>query len=284
MCEKDEGFSVVMPLHNEAELLKLSLPSIYRLNPTETILLFDHCTDDSYNIAVDIAKRMGFFEKTVFRRVSDEEGAQFSFRPTFLRRLGYSMVTCKKVLKTDADLVLDPKIREYIPQLGKNEIGIITFEYLDYPISYRHMIKRFLEKINAPLPQNERWLGGNILFFVDDWKQAFHARQTDENTKIDLAKLTRGEDTLFHKLLISESHRKSVIVLTKTLHLRPVESPKRHYVRGQISWNVAKRPFILIVVQAIIFNRFNMIKGYLDAKNKVDRNPCGKIKRTKKVD
>ncbi len=274
MCEKDDSFSVVMPLHNEVELLKLSLPSIYRLNPTETILLFDRCTDDSYNVAVDIAKRMGFFEKTVFRQVSGDEGAQFSFRPTFLRLLGYSMATCKKVLKTDADLVLDPKISGYIPKLGEDNIGIITFEYLDYPISYRHMLKRFLEKINAPLPQKERWLGGNILFFVNDWKHAFHVRQTDENTKIDLANVKRGEDTLFHKLLLSQSERKSVIVLTKTLHLRPVESPKRHYVRGQISWNVAKRPFVLIVTQAIVFNRFNMIKGYLDAKNGIDRTPC----------
>jgi len=80
-----------MPIHNESELLKLSLPSIFRLDPTETILLFDNCTDDSYDVAVEIAKRTNFFEKTVFREVSAEEGAQFSFRPTFLRRMGYSM-------------------------------------------------------------------------------------------------------------------------------------------------------------------------------------------------
>ena len=271
MCEKNDDFCVVMPLHNEADLLKLSLPSIYRLNPTETILLFDRCTDDSYNVAVDIAKKMGFFEKTVFRQISDEESKQFSFRPTFLRRLGYSMATCNKVLKTDADLVLDQKIQEYIPQLGKDNVGIITFEYLDYPISYRHMLKRFLEKINAPLPQSEKWLGGNILFFLDDWKQAFQTRQKDGNKKVNLLSVKRAEDTLFHKLLITERHRKSVIVLTRTLHLRPVESGKRHYVRGQTSWNVAKRSFLLIAAQAIIFNRFNMIKGYLDAKKGIDR-------------
>ena len=271
MCEKNDSFSVVMPLHNEAGLLKLSLPSIYRLNPTETILLFDRCTDNSYNIAVDISKKMGFFDKTVFRQVSDEEGAQFSFRPTFLRRLGYSMATCNKVLKTDADLVLDPKIGKYISKLGTNNVGIITFEYLDYPISYRHMMKRFLEKLKVPLPQSERWLGGNILFFLDDWKQAFHLRQKDADKKVELSNVKRGEDTLFHKLLISERKRKSIIVLTRTLHLRPVESSKRHYVRGQISWNVANRSFLLILAQAVIFNRFNMIKGYLDAKKGIDR-------------
>ncbi|MCW4016839.1 MAG: glycosyltransferase family 2 protein [Candidatus Bathyarchaeota archaeon] len=271
MYETITDFSVVMPIHNESELLKLSLPSVYRLDPAETILLFDNCTDESYNVAVNIAKKTKFFEKTIFKEVSGEEGAQFSFRPTFLRRMGYSMAKCNKILKTDADLVLDPKIKKYIPLLGRNNVGIITFEYLDYPISYRHMIKRFLEKIKAPLPQNESWLGGNILFFLEDWKMAFSKRQEDENKKVDLTNIKRGEDTLFHKLLISEQHRKSVIVLTNTLHLRPVESPKRHYVRGQISWNVAKRSFPLILAQAIIFNRFNMIKGYLDAKKGVDR-------------
>jgi glycosyltransferase involved in cell wall biosynthesis len=271
MCDRSTDFSVVMPIHNESELLKLSLPSVFRLDPAETILLFDNCTDDSYNVAVEIAKRKNFLEKTVFRVVGEEEGAQFSFRPTFLRRMGYSMAKCSKVLKTDADLVLDPKIKDYIPRLGKDNVGIITFEYLDYPISYRHMIKRLLEKMRIPLPQSERWLGGNILFFIEDWKKAFQKRQEDENKKVDLAKVKRGEDTLFHKLLLSEQHRKSVIVLTSTLHLRPVESPKRHYLRGHISWKVAKRSFLLILAQAILFNRLNMIKGYLDARKGVDR-------------
>lgn len=271
MCDRSTDFSVVMPIHNESELLKLSLPSVFRLDPAETILLFDNCTDDSYNVAVEIAKRTKFFEKTIFKVVSKEEGAQFSFRPTFLRRIGYSMAKCNKILKTDADLVLDPKIKDYISRLGKDNVGIITFEYLDYPISYRHMIKRLLEKMRIPLPQSERWLGGNILFFLEDWKKAFQKRQEDENKKVDLAKVKRGEDTLFHKLLLSEQHRKSIIVLTNTLHLRPVESPKRHYLRGQISWKVAKRSFILILAQAIIFNRLNMIKGYLDARKGIDR-------------
>ncbi|MBT8172226.1 glycosyltransferase [Candidatus Bathyarchaeota archaeon] len=270
MNNENVDFSVVMPIHNEVELLKLSLPSIYRLNPKETILLFDNCTDDSYNMAVEIAKRYNFFEKTVFKVVSREEVKQFSFKPTILRRMGYSMAKNIKILKTDADLILDPKIKNYIPILGKDDVRIFTFEYLDYPISYRHMIKRFLEKIRLPLPQSERWLGGNILFFREDWKNAYNKRQEDENEKVNLAHVRRGEDTLFHKLLLSKSHR-SEIVLTNTLHLRPVESSKRHYLRGQISWNVAKRSFLIILIQAIIFNRFNMIKGYLDAKRGIDK-------------
>jgi glycosyltransferase involved in cell wall biosynthesis len=268
---KSSSFSVIMPIHNESELLKLSLPSIFRLDPTEVILIFDRCTDDSYDVAVEISKRTGFFEKTVFKLVGVEEGSRFSFRPTFLRRMGYFMAKCNKILKTDADLVLDPKIKDYIPLLGKDDVRIITFEYLDFPISYRHMIKRLLEKIRIPLPQSERWLGGNILFFLEDWKRAFSKRQKDENKKVNLAEVKRGEDTLFHKLLLSERKNRSIIVLTNTLHLRPVESPKRHYLRGQISWNVAQRSFPLILAQAIIFNRLNMIKGYLDARKGIDR-------------
>ena len=271
MCDKLTDFSVVMPIHNESELLKLSLPSVLRLDPAETILLFDNCTDDSYDVAVEITKKMNYYEKTVFRLVSAEEGSEFSFRPTFLRRMGYLMAKCGKVLKTDADLVLDPKIKNYVSLLGKDDVGIINFEHLDFPISYRHMIKRLLEKMKIPLPQSERWLGGNVLFCLDDWKKAFYERQKDENRKIDLSKVARGEDTLFHKLLLSERKRKSIIVLTNTLHLRPVESPTRHYLRGQISWNVAQRSFPLILAQALIFNRLNMIKGYMDAKKGINR-------------
>ena len=134
MCDRITDFSVVMPIHNESEALKLSLPSVFRLEPTETILLFDNCTDDSYAVAVEIAKRTKFLEKTIFRVVSEEEGVQFSFRPTFLRRMGYSMAKCSKILKTDADLILDPKIKDYIPRLGEDNVGVITFEYHHSPI------------------------------------------------------------------------------------------------------------------------------------------------------
>ena len=65
MSEAISDFSVVMPIHNESELLKLSLPAVYRLDPAETILIFDDCTDDSYDVAVDIARRMNFFEKLI---------------------------------------------------------------------------------------------------------------------------------------------------------------------------------------------------------------------------
>lgn len=271
MCNNNTDFSVVMPIHNEAESLKLSLPSIIRLNPKEIILLFDNCTDDSYEVAIQITKKMNYFEKTSFELVTKEEGSDFLFRPTFLRRKGYLKAKCNKILKTDADLILDQKIKNYITLLGKNDIRIINFEYLDFPISYRHMIKRFLEIIKVPLPQSEHWLGGNVLFFLEDWKTAFSERQNDQNRKIDLQKVARGEDTLFHKLLLEKKH-KSIIILTKTLHLRPVESTKRHYLRGQISWNVAKRSFLIILAQAIIFNRLQMIKGYLDAKRGIDRS------------
>ncbi len=271
MNKKNRDFSVVMPIHNESDLLKFSLPSIYRLNPKEIILLFDNCTDNSFNIAKQIAKRFNFIEKTIFKIVTKDEIKNYSFRPTILRRMGYNMATCNKILKTDADLILDPKIKNFISKLGENNIRIFTFEYIDYPISYRHMIKRFLEKIKFPLPQSEKWLGGNILFFREDWLNAFNMRQKDEKKKVNLSQVQRGEDTLFHKLLISKQNR-SEIVLTNTLHLRPIESSERHYLRGQISWNVAKRSFLIVSVQDIIFNRLSMIKGYLEAKRSSDNS------------
>ena len=77
MCDRSTDFSVVMPIHNESELLKLSLPSVFRLDPAETILIFDNCTDDSYNVAVEIAKRTKFFEKTNFKVVVKKKGLSF---------------------------------------------------------------------------------------------------------------------------------------------------------------------------------------------------------------
>ena len=40
-------FSVVMLIHNEEKLLSYSLPSIYRLDPSEVVLIFDNCSDES---------------------------------------------------------------------------------------------------------------------------------------------------------------------------------------------------------------------------------------------
>jgi len=42
--------SVVLPVHNEAEMLKITLPSIQQLHLDEVVIVFDRCTDNSEKI------------------------------------------------------------------------------------------------------------------------------------------------------------------------------------------------------------------------------------------
>ena len=44
------GFTIILPVHNEEQMLKRTLPSMIRLKPDEVVVLLDRCTDKSHEI------------------------------------------------------------------------------------------------------------------------------------------------------------------------------------------------------------------------------------------
>lgn len=235
-------FSIVVPIHNEEKLLPQTLPSITALKPDQIILLFDRCTDNSQKTARNIIARNRMLGITLFIKIDKTYDYKLPF--AFLRVLGCGFSIYDNVLITAADLILDPKIKDYISLM--NKYGLITFEHKDYPVNWRNLIKRLLTRI---LPFN--WLGGTRIF---------NRMLMYDHEDLDDLKKRDWEDT--HLADAIRPHMKSLYVLSDTIHLRPRESPEHHTRLGRI-YREAGRSFTLTLLCALCMWRLNMLKGYI---------------------
>jgi glycosyltransferase involved in cell wall biosynthesis len=238
-----------MPVHNEERFLPYSLPSIYKLEPDEVILLFDRCTDKSLEIAEKLAKRFKYSQRTKFIELNDPS-PEWTFRVAFLRWYGFREAKNDIILNTDADIILDKKIKEYLSQIGKDNVALISFGRKSYPPTPRLLIARFLFNL---LPQA---FTGTFAFS----RKAF-LETVDENI---FKKIISAEDTYLY-LSISKKY-KTVFIQTNTIHLREKESAKKQYARGVAYWEVSHNPLWKAILHSVVYFRPLLLMGYFHAR------------------
>lgn len=243
-----------MPIHNEEFFLPFSLPSMCHLKPTEVILLFDHCSDNSKKVARQIMSRYNLFDKTLFVDVNSWESG-FQFTHSYLRFYGSKLASNNIVLFTAADMILDKKIIHYVKNIGNDNVGFISFIHKNYPVDWRLLIKRLLVTFKLPGLGSERWLGAIMLY---NRKYGFDLEDLGE-----LKNLAMAQDTHLRRA-ISKKH-KTLCFNSNTLHLRPMES-KRHYLRGKLYWIDLHRSFLVTLLSSVMMLRFNLLKGYIHAR------------------
>lgn len=240
-------FSVVVPIHNEAKYLPYSLPAIYSLVPDEVILIFDRCTDESIEISKNIAQKFGNKSETRYIELNDL-ALDWKFRIAFLRRYGYRLANNDIILNTDADIILDKKVKNYIPKIGKNGIGLISFSYHDYPITIQHFIRKLMSA--------KYGFSGQYAFSKEAWLKT----EDEESVK----NIITAEDSYLRK---SISRRyKRLHIQTKSIHLRPGRTKTRNYMRGIVRWKDYKKSLRNTVINSIIYLRPATIVGYLHAR------------------
>jgi glycosyltransferase involved in cell wall biosynthesis len=244
-------FSVVMPVHNEADMLPLSLPSVYKLMPSEVILIFDNCSDDSEEVAKKIIKKYDP-QNQITRRINNiPKKIEHKYRVAYLKRLGMDSAHYDVVLIADADIILDSEIRKLIPQITR--FPFMSFEHVDFPVNWRTRIKSILRFV--PLWTDDKLSG---VYAVDLKVRA----ECEDPEKVKV--IEQGEDTLMQQSIRTKYPTKFFHV--NNIHLRPKEDPARHYRRGLYYWKTAKRGFGKTVLSAVISCRFNLIKGYVHAR------------------
>jgi len=251
--EEKTKFSVVTPIHNEAEYLLYSLPSIYRLDPDEVVLIFDRCTDNSREVSEEIAEKMGFTQRTEFVEMNGPSPG-WAFRKAFLRRYGYKLVRNDLILNVDADMYLDPSIQEHIQSVGRDGVGIVSFGYLDKPYSIRSFIKRIITSLFP-------FKGFSGLFAFS--KRAWMSTESEESAR----RIILSEDSHLCINIMRNYERR--FFNTRTLHMRPNENTRRHFMRGIAYWTtVRERSTLRILLHSILMIRPAVLSGYLYAKSR----------------
>ncbi len=246
-------FSVVTPIHNEAKLLPYSLPSIFRLKPDEVILIFDRCTDKSLEIAKRIAKRFKYGSRTKFIELNKKSHG-WKFRVAFLRRHGFKLAKNNVILNTDADMVLDEKIMNYLHRVDKKAVGVLLFSRKPYPRTFQSFVGILVSKL-APLGFG---FGALYAFSREAWLET----ENQESAR----KVHRAEDT--HLVSSISKKYKTIFIKTNTLHLRDRETAKNHFMKGVTRWQAKRAPLWEVAIHSFVYLRPLVLSGYLVARLK----------------
>jgi glycosyltransferase involved in cell wall biosynthesis len=239
-----------MPVHNEAELLPYSLPSLYRLDPDEVIILLDRCTDNSKLISARIAKHYNKYDSTRFIEVEGPT-PMWRQRVAYLRRLGFNLASNKVILTTDADMILDRNLARYIEKLADPKIALMGFNFYDYPFNLRSFLRRIIS-IFTPFSG----YAGLYAFKKSAWIKT-------ENIS-SLKKIPSSEDTHLRLAIIKKYGSK--ITNTKSLHLRPSEGHDKNYLRGIMYHKLVKFPLWRMILYSLATLRPKGLIGYIHSK------------------
>ena len=236
-----------MPVHNEEKFLPLSLPSIYNLKPSEVILIFDRCTDKSLEVAKKFSFSHHFHGKTKFVEVT-EKSFEWKFRFSYLRCLGIDMASNDINLITGADLILDSNIANHISRI--KFFPFISFSYIDIPVNFTNLIQRLFSHL--PLFKRDKLAG----IYIVNRKVMYECEDREKLKQLDAA-----QDTFLHRSI--QKRYPTDYVITDSIHLRPNNSAKRHYLQGRLYWKNGHRGFLKTALGAIITFRFSLLKGYI---------------------
>lgn len=239
-------FSVVVPIHNEGKFLPFSLPSIFRLQPDEVILIFDRCTDGSRDLSRRIAKHFKYEFKTKFINFN-KSAPKWKFRVAFLRTRGYSLAKNDIILNTDADIILDEKIKEYLKLIG-NHVGLISFGRKEHPFTLQGFIARLVSTFIPTIG-----FTGTYAFSKKAWQEIVKVESMKE--------IISAEDTYLYMQISSKYETR--FCKTNSIHLRPREEPKRHFIKGITYWQIKRDPFWKMLFHSIIYLRPMVLAGYL---------------------
>jgi len=251
-------FSVVMPIHySDGKFLSTTLPSVYRLEPDEIILVFDKravetaCVRARYVHVVETAKaliRKGGYEKRT-RLIEIGDTVNWSSRIAYLRVMGFLAASNRVILNTDADTILDPKIKEDLNLIGHDGIAMISFRRLEFPLSLQFFVHRLLlvfhlEESFSPIYAFDK----NTWLATEDFELM---RQVPQ----------QSDDVHFH-LLISKGH-KVLFKEVRCVHLKPVLTKERKYSEGKALWQVKRNPFWKILARSIVYLDVEFMMGYI---------------------
>jgi len=243
-------FSIVMPVKDEVDVLKFSLPSIYALEPDEVIIPIEPF-QESIEMVERTARKCGYLGKTRIM-VLHEKTPDWRFRQAYARRKGFQAARNDLILTVDTDIMVDSRIKPYFGLVGKNGIGLVSFGKFPYPLTFARMIARIVQKAYS-----HHSFTGLYAFSKKAWQETEDIES--------LKKIPRGEDTHLRGYL-TKKYREIFIPGVKNIVLRPKESKRYQYLAGWNRWKIMKIDIWRTLVSTFLYFRPFMLVGYLRAR------------------
>ena len=139
---------MVCPIKDEINLIPVTLPSFYNVNPSEVILCFDDPPDKkAYTLARHIAQKYDIPTKFIFVKRDPE----WRFHQACVRRKGFLEAKYDRILTCDIDLIINKNVLKAVELVGKNGIGLVSLSKIRYPKKltdyWREAIMLFLRNV-----------------------------------------------------------------------------------------------------------------------------------------
>ena len=238
-------YTIIAPMHNEEKYIPSWINNVLKLDADEIIVGLDRCTDKSEKLLRPFGFKIVKYDNT---------SNGYRMRAAGLRRDLYARSSNDVIVNTSADLLLDPKIKEHIKQIGK--YGLISFGYRDYPYNIQNFLGRIISQFTPVYG-----FAGLLSLSKEAWEKT-------EDIE-DLKTIPRAEDTHLH-MAIRKNYPTNHI-LTKSWHLRPNEEKINNYNRGQAKYTLLKQGVLRTLVHSIFMLRPAMLTGYRHAQRGILR-------------
>jgi hypothetical protein len=244
-------FSLVVPIKDEIDLLPLTLPSYYALNPDEVIFCLDHPKSPEIVKKISLlAKKYNALDKT--RIIGVKKNSNYRFHQAIVRRTGFKEAKNDIILTGDIDTIFHLSIRDHIDLVGQGNIKLVSFSKFSYPISFRKSVIWLIHKF---YPHES--FTGLYAFSKSTWLET-------EDMK-SLKKIPRGEDTHLH-IYLTKRYNSKFISGVKNIVLRPFESRKYLFLCGWTQWVQRKTPLWRVLISTVLYFRPYWLFGYLKAR------------------
>ena len=260
----DLGFSIVMPVKCEVDLLRRSLPSCYRVSPEEVIVCLDDPPHErTVEQVKEIAETCGWADRTRILLVA--RNPEYPFHQAWVRREGFRRAKHDRILTVDVDLLINRNVIKAVSLVGRENIGMVSCATLHsvggYLGLWRAMSLRFTSYFSSPA------LTGLYAIWRPYWLDSEDERvKLLENPKAQAAKgslVLIGEDAYLRNCMKTK-HR--------CIHLRDLgaycmrgDCNDDRHIQFELGRYYAEqaRSVVVVFARALAFGRPHLLRGYI---------------------
>jgi ubiquinone/menaquinone biosynthesis C-methylase UbiE len=256
-------FSIVMPVKDEYDLLRRSLPACYNVRPDEVVLCFDKPAPAK---CVELAQDMAAKRNSIKTRIIEvERNPEWRFHQAWVRRSGFRAAEHDRILTVDADLIINRNVLKAVDLAGKDDVGLVScskFYPIGGPLGFWRAVAYHLARRTHFAP----FTGLYCIFrpfWLDSEDEGIKSLE-DPRTERALGSLAAvGEDTYLRNCMITK-HRvlylREVGAYCMTRYVEDVPHMQfelgRYMAAKGYSW-----PRVLL--RTLMYARIHYLRGYL---------------------
>ncbi len=201
----DDGWSVVLPVKDEVDMLEKSLPSAINLNPDEILIVVDEGNDSVQKIAYRIAQSMKY---DGLRILEVAKNPQWRFHQACVRRMGYLNAKYDKIFTFDVDTVLSANIMRGYDIIGKDNVSFVTFRKKLASNGFRSTTRTILYELRRHLPRGQLTVSPKKPFIGIYW--LYRQYYLDLVREEEIREIYNGEDVFAQMKLEQQSKYRQV--------------------------------------------------------------------------